>query len=142
MNTQRKKKVNINARHKRIGATAVEFALCAPLLFVVTLGCIEMTRYNLVKNVANQAAFEAARIGVKPGATVQEIIDEAKFQMKYVCENCSVDVTPSVIDSSTDEITVVIQVDIREQGWVTPQYFDDPILEASFTIKRDNVSTY
>ncbi len=142
MNTLRQKKVNINAGHKRIGATAVEFALCAPLLFVVTLGCIEMTRYNLVKNVANQAAFEAARIGVKPGATVQEIIDEARFQMKYVCENCTVDVTPSVIDSSTDEITVVIQVDIREQGWVTPQYFDDPILEAAFTIKRDNVSTY
>lgn len=126
----------------RNGAVTVEFALCLPLLLLVAFGCIEMTRYNLVKKVAVQAAFEAARIGVNPGATVQEVIDEAKFQMKYVCDDCTVDVTPSEITSSTDEITVVIQVDVREQGWVTPQYFDDPILEASFTIRRDNVATY
>ncbi len=141
--TPQKRQTNRSTRRSnRTGAAAVEFALCVPLLFAVALGCIEMTRYNLVKNVANQAAFEAARIGVKPGATAQEVIDEAKYQMKYVCDNCTVNVTPTVITSATDEITVVVQVDIRQQGWVTPQFFDDPILEASFTIQRDNVSTY
>ena len=126
----------------RAGAAAVEFALTVPLLFLVAFGCIEMTRYNLLKNVAHQAAFESARIGVKPGATVQEVIDEAKDQMKYVCSDCVVQVSPTEITSNTDEITVVIQVDIRQQGWITPQYFSDPIMEAVFTIRRDNVSTY
>ncbi len=142
MNTRLRRKPIFDRGGNRRGATAVEFAICVPMLFVVALGCIEMTRYNLVKNVASQAAFEAARIGVKPGATAQEVIDEAMFQMRYVCNDCSVVVTPSVITSNTDRITVEIQVDIREQGWLTPQYFHDPILEAAFTIRRDNVQTY
>lgn len=142
MNARRHAKIRFGRGSDRQGATVVEFAICVPMLFVVSLGCIELTRYNLVKNVANQAAFEAARMGVKPGATAQEVIDEATYQMRYVCNNCSVFVTPTVITSSTDRITVVIQVDIRDQGWLTPQYFHDPILEAAITIRRDNVQTY
>ena len=126
----------------RKGATAVEFAISVPILFLVTWGCVEMTRYNLVKNVANQSAFEAARIGVKPGATAQEVEDEARQQMKFVCDDCEVVVIPSVITSNTDFITVEIQVDIRDQGLLIAQYFDNPILEASFTIRRDNVATF
>ncbi len=126
----------------RKGAAAVEFAICVPILFLVTWGCVEMTRYNLVKNVANQSAFEAARIGVRPGATAQEVEDEARDQMKFVCDDCDVVVTPSVITSNTDFITVEIQVDIRDQGLLIAQYFDSPILEAAFTIRRDNVATY
>jgi hypothetical protein len=141
MNTHPRRS-NFSRDGTRKGATAVEFAICVPMLFVVALGCIEMTRYNLVKNVACQAAFEAARIGVKPGATAQEVIDEANSQMRYVCRDCSVVVIPDVITSRTDRITVVIQVDIRDQGWLTPQYFHDPILEAAITIRRDNVTTY
>ena len=129
-------------RKSRGGAAAVEFAMVAPLLFLMVWGCIELTRYNLMKNVTYHAAFESARIGVKPGATVEDIIAEATFQMKYVCDECTVTVTPSEIDMNTAEITVSVQVDIRQQGLVAVQYFDNPILEASFTIRRDNVSPY
>ncbi len=150
MNNQNETEMNMNIRKRRptdssgnrAGAAAVEFALCVPLLFLVTWGCIEMTRYNLVKNVAHQAAFEAARVGVKPGATVQEIEDEAQRQMQNVCSECTVDVTPGVITSNTETITVNVQVDIRSQGLLLLRYFDDPILEASFTIRRDSVATY
>lgn len=142
MNILRRNRIDINSAGNRKGAAAVEFAICVPILFLVTWGCIELTRYNLVKNVANQSAFEAARIGVKPGATAQEVEDEARQQMRFVCDECAVVVTPSVITSNTDFITVDIQVDIRDQGLLIAQYFDDPILEASFTIRRDNVSTY
>ena len=95
-----------------------------------------------MKNVTYHAAFEAARIGVKPGATVEEVIEEVEYQMKYVCSDCEVFVSPDTIDQNTEEINVVVQVDIRDQGLVMPQYFSNPILEASFTIKRDNVSPY
>ena len=133
---------NQRPRKKVTAAAAVEFAICAPLLFLVAWGCIELTRFNLMKNVTYHAAFEAARIGVKPGATVEEVIEEVEYQMKYVCSDCEVFVSPDTIDQNTDEISVVVQVDIRDQGLVMPQYFSNPILEASFTIKRDNVSPY
>ncbi|MDG2014344.1 MAG: pilus assembly protein [Pirellulaceae bacterium] len=129
-------------KKKRSGAAAVEFAMVSPFLFLMVWGCIELTRYNLMKNVTYHAAFESARIGVKPGATAEDIIEEALFQMKYVCDECTVIVTPSEIDMNTDEITVAVQVDIRQQGLVAIQYFDNPILEASFTIRRDNVSPF
>ena len=142
MNKQQHNKMQLGLCGSRKGATAVEFAISVPILFLVTWGCVEMTRYNLVKNVANQSAFEAARIGVKPGATAQEVEDEARQQMKFVCDDCEVVVIPSVITSNTDFITVEIQVDIRDQGLLIAQYFDNPILEASFTIRRDNVATF
>lgn len=133
---------NHRPRKKITAAATVEFAICAPLLFLVAWGCIELTRFNLMKNVTYHAAFEAARIGVKPGATVEEVIEEVEYQMKYVCSDCEVFVSPDTIDQNTEEINVVVQVDIRDQGLVMPQYFSNPILEASFTIKRDNVSPY
>lgn len=133
---------NQRPRKKVTAAATVEFAICAPLLFLVAWGCIELTRFNLMKNVTYHAAFEAARIGVKPGATVEEVIEEVEYQMKYVCSDCEVFVSPDTIDQNTEEINVVVQVDIRDQGLVMPQYFSNPILEASFTIKRDNVSPY
>lgn len=142
MNMKHQVRTNHGLRSNRKGATAVEFAISVPILFLVTWGCVEMTRYNLVKNVANQSAFEAARIGVKPGATAQEVEDEARAQMRFVCDDCDVVVTPSVITSNTNFITVDIQVDIRNQGLLIARYFDDPILQASFTIRRDNVATF
>jgi Flp pilus assembly protein TadG len=55
------------------GAAAVEFALVAPFLLLLVLGCIEWGAYFFTENVVVNSAREAARAGsIAPIALVDE----------------------------------------------------------------------
>jgi Flp pilus assembly protein TadG len=51
------------ARRRRRGQSLVEFALVAPLFFLVLFGIIDIGRYVYVTTAFNQAAREGARFG-------------------------------------------------------------------------------
>ena len=48
-------------RKDREGATAVEFAIVANVMFVMVMTCMEFARLNMVRNLAQDAAYFAAR---------------------------------------------------------------------------------
>src|SRR4030065_744019 len=50
-------------------ATAVEFAVVAPIFFLVVLGIIEFGRMAMVEQVITNAAREGARVGVIDDST-------------------------------------------------------------------------
>ena len=52
----------------RRGATTVEFAMTAPVLFLFLFAAMEFSRYNMVSQTATNAAFEGARQCIVPGA--------------------------------------------------------------------------
>ena len=56
----------------RRGAAAVEFALTAPILFLFFFAALEFGRYNMIQQTANNAAFEAARQCILPGASASD----------------------------------------------------------------------
>lgn len=60
---------------RRKGAAAVEFALVAPLFFLLILGIIEFARVFMVIQVLNNGAREGARKAILPGAT-QTLVDQ------------------------------------------------------------------
>ena len=53
----------------RAGATAVEFAIVAPIFFLIMLASFEFSRLNVIRHTADNAAYEAARHAMVPGAT-------------------------------------------------------------------------
>lgn len=53
----------------RRGATAVEFAFVAPVFFAVTFFCFEFARISMMRNLAQNAAYEASRFAMMEGAT-------------------------------------------------------------------------
>jgi Flp pilus assembly protein TadG len=61
----------LNRNHRR-GATAVEFALTAPIFFVFLLSAFEFGWLNVIRHTADNAAYEAARAAIVPGATVAD----------------------------------------------------------------------
>ena len=65
------------AHPKRLGALTVEFAIVANVLFVVIFGCLELTRLSLIRSLAQDAAYFAARAAVVPGATETDATNEA-----------------------------------------------------------------
>lgn len=57
-----------NARQRR-GATAVEFAFVAPAFIAVIFCCFEFARMSMMRNLAQNAAYEACRFAMMEGAT-------------------------------------------------------------------------
>ena len=53
----------------RRGATVVEFSLVLPILFTILFGMIEFTRLSNIRHAADNAAYQAARAVVVPGAS-------------------------------------------------------------------------
>ncbi len=65
---------------QRRGASTVEFAAVAPLLFLLVLGMIEFGRMMMVQEILTNSAREGARKAVLPGSTdmvVYQAIDSS-----------------------------------------------------------------
>lgn len=68
----------IRKSNQRRGVTAVEFACVAPVFVFVIAVCGEFARLSMMRNVAQNAAYEAARFVMAEGATVNDGIDRAE----------------------------------------------------------------
>src|SRR5262249_24482778 len=60
-------------KRARLGAHTVEFALCAPIWFVLILGMFEFGRAFMVMQLLNDAARRGCRVGIIEGASTQQI---------------------------------------------------------------------
>ncbi|MBN1908246.1 MAG: pilus assembly protein [Pirellulales bacterium] len=66
-------KVYRSCRRHRRGAAAVEFAIVAPVFFLMILGMIELGRGVMVQQVITNASREGARLAVLPGTTTADV---------------------------------------------------------------------
>ncbi len=71
-------------RRIRRGAAAVEFAITAPIFFLFLLAAFEFGWTNVMRHTADNAAYEAARTIIVPGATADEAKKKAKSLLKIV----------------------------------------------------------
>lgn len=60
---------SIRKIQQRDGATLVEFAFVAPTFLLIIWCCFEFGRMSMMKNLAQNAAYEACRFAMMEGAT-------------------------------------------------------------------------
>src|SRR3978361_967173 len=107
----------------RRGVAVVEFALTAPIFFLFVLAAFEFGWTNVLRHTADNAAYEAARAAMVPGATAAEATAKANSILGIVrAKNAKVTVTPSVITPSTTEITVDVDVPMGSNALVLPRF--------------------
>ncbi len=83
----------------RRGATAVEFAIVAPIFFLLLLSSFEFSRLNVIRHTADNAAYEAARNAMVPGATAAEAIATANSILRVVgTRGARVTINPTTLD--------------------------------------------
>jgi hypothetical protein len=125
-------------RRLRTGAAAVEFAIVAPIFFVFLLGSLEFGRLNVIRHTADQAAYEAARHGMVPGATAAEARARANRMLGVVgTRGARVDVSPPVLGPDVDEITVTVDVPLDQNGWITPRFSRGSTIHAVSRLKTE-----
>lgn len=131
-----------NRRSDRLGATLVEFAIIAPVFFLVIFAMFEFSRFNIIRHTSDNAAYEAARIAIVPGATAGEAIAEANRILNIVgARNATVSVNPSVITKETSSITVSIDIPMNSNGLVVPKFTSNKTLHAESTLRTERVQT-
>lgn len=129
-------------KNARCGATAVEFAIVAPVFFLVLFASIELSRLSVMRNTADHAAYEAARVALVPGATAAEAQAEANRLMDIVgARGVVVAVTPSVLTDETAEVTVNVTLPFNRNALLTPRFLKDGNVTASSTLRTERVIT-
>lgn len=122
----------------RLGASAVEFAIVANILIIMILTCMEFARMNMVRNLAQDAAYFAARHAIVPGATAAEAENEAHNVMQTMLSN-GYSVQVSELGEDSDEITVTVAVDLTEVALFAPYFLPDTEIE---TVARMRTERY
>ena len=126
------------SRGGRRGATAVEFALTAPIFFVFLLAAFEFGWLNVIRHTADNAAYEAARSAMVPGATAAEARTKANRLLRIVgTRGAKVTVTPDPVTSETEEVTVAIEIPMKRNGLIVPRFTKKSKINASATLRTE-----
>ena len=122
----------------RRGASTVEFALTAPILFLLLFGGYELSRANMLMHTCEAAAYEGARVGIVPGATSDEVEDAVNQILATVgVKNASVDVEPSDLNSESEFIAVSVQFSFQDNSLLAPAFMgSEPFLRTCELIRE------
>lgn len=136
-----------HATRKRItrrAASAVEFALIAPLMISFTFGLVELGRMMLVKQTATHATREGARAAVRPTADTEDVVERVHQELALLAiSGATVETEPEVIENAEPGslVTIRVRIDLASVSWV-PDYFDFGITEivAESSMRRESTN--
>jgi hypothetical protein len=114
-----------STRRRQSGMVTVEFALTAPILFLLFMGAIEFSRANMLMHTTTIAATEGARRGIVSGATAADIVQAVQDELSAVGIAASeVAIDPAVITPETEVVAVGVGVPINSaNGYFIPRFF-------------------
>jgi Flp pilus assembly protein TadG len=132
--------VNNRPTRRRRGAALLEFAVVAPIIFLFFFAAFEFSRFHSIRQTAHLAAFEGARRGIVPGATVDDVQQQVATILSTVGVRAAVvSVEPATITNGSPSITVTITVPIRENSWVPLKLLGDTTFDATCTLHRERL---
>lgn len=101
------------------GSNVFEFALTFSVLLVLLVGLIEIAHLHNIRHAADNAAYEAARTVVVPGASASDASARAsQLLARAGVSDAKVVVSPSPIGETTDKVTVRVEVPIEKNSWL------------------------
>ncbi len=108
-------------RSNRRGATVVEFALVVPLFITLLFAALEFGRFVILRNTAQNAAYEGARVAMLHGSSAAAGAKAAVDLMRTVgASNVRARVRPRVINDNTPEVKVTVTVPFDSNAYLPP----------------------
>jgi Flp pilus assembly protein TadG len=123
---------------RRQGTTMVEFAIVAPILFLLFFASFEFCRVAMIRHTADNAVYEGCRIGIIPGATTAEVQAEAQRVLATIgVTKATIAITPSKIDRDTTEVRVQVTIDLDSNSFVPNQFVAGRSIVRELTLRRE-----
>lgn len=128
-------------RATRRGASAIEFAFCAPILFLIVMAIIEFSRAYQLQQTSRQAAYETARAAISPGATASNATTQGQNLLRAIgVNNGSVTLSPSTISPTTMQVTATVTVNPLSNSWFLKFFATAQPFTATATLDHENAS--
>ncbi len=127
-------------RTGRHGAAAVEFAIVAPLFFMLIIGCIEFGRALMVQQVLTNSSRVGARRAITLNATESEAITAAsEFAAGAAVTGATVSVAPDPgAAAAGDMISVTVSVPFNNVSWIpAPWFMGGATLDATSVMRKE-----
>jgi len=125
----------------RGGVVAVEFAITAPIFFLFLLAAFEFGWLNVLRHTADNAAYEAARTIIVPGATASEATVKAQALLNIVgARGATISITPASVTNSTTQVKVAIDVPMNKNGLITPRFTGKTTLHSEATLRTERAN--
>ncbi len=121
---------------KRRGTTMVEFAVVAPVFFIFMFAAMEFAHLNTLRNTAHNAAYEAARAAVIPGANQAKAEAEAQRILAAVGTR-QFDITVTSITDASEEVTVTIDIPYADNAIMIPWFTGSVNIHSETTLKTE-----
>jgi Flp pilus assembly protein TadG len=133
-------------RRNRSGASAVEFAIVAPIFFLLIFGMIEYGRLVMVQQVLTNATREGARRAILQDATVSSVTTVVRNYLTNSSingnnPNLTISVTPDpqTAGPSDESITVSVSLPFRDVSWLpSPLFLNATTLNSSSVMRRES----
>ncbi|MCL4204117.1 MAG: pilus assembly protein [Pirellulaceae bacterium] len=127
-----------SSHRKTRGAAAVEMAVVAPFIFLLFLAAFEFARLNMIRHTVEVAAFEGARRGVVPGATVAAVQARVDTVLAGIgVDTATVEIEPATLGRSADTITVRVTIGLDNHTWVPSRFVAGRTVSHSCTLSRE-----
>lgn len=133
-------------RRNRQGAAAVEFAIVAPVFFLMVFGMIEFGRALMVQQVLTNASREGARVGVLDSTTPTrtQVIDTVNTYLQSAgISGATITLNPTEPTTAGygEPVTVTVQVPFSNVSWLPAPWFlgGNTQLTASSIMRRETV---
>jgi Flp pilus assembly protein TadG len=125
--------------YHRHGTTTVEFALTAPILFLLVFASIEFSRANMLMQTTTIAAIEGARESIVPGATADDCRNRALSELSALgISSATVTVNPSTLTADTTQVTVRVNVPLDgANAYLLPKFLVGKSVTKEVTLQRE-----
>jgi Flp pilus assembly protein TadG len=128
-------------RRKRRAAAAVEFAVVAPVFFLLVFGMIEYGRMVMVEQIITNASREGARAAVLDGATTASVTSAVNgYLASGSISGATVTVSPDPPTSAQygDPVTVTVSIPFSQVSWLpSPMYLGATTLTQATVMRRE-----
>ena len=130
------------SKNRRRAAAAVEFAIVAPVFFLLLFAMVEYGRMVMVQQLLTNASREGARQAVLDGATtekVKDVVEQYLANARITAQRNDITVTPTPSATAFgDPISITVSVPFTEVSWLpSPLFLGATELQASSAMRRE-----
>lgn len=124
----------------RRGTATVEFAICLPVMLLLTFGAIEAANGIYLKQVVTQAAYEGARVATTIGSVETEAVAFSRqvLDARHI-QNAVIQISPSINANtpSGTEVTVTVTAPSNSNSFAPLWYFRNAQVSAKVVMIRN-----